>query len=120
MAFYMYAFNPYIRINENWKIESAQTWQNPWVKLKELNKRPFTLILDWILVEATWIMQINLFLWNRKEGKRDHRKENDIPEKMKSQFTLPIALRKSKEITPMGFVKCISKINRMMYYVKSV
>ena len=43
-------------------IESGQPWWNPWMRVKESDRRPFILILDWILMEATWIMWMNLFL----------------------------------------------------------
>ena len=44
------------------KIESGQPWWNLWMRVKKSDRRPFILILDWILMEVTWIMWMNLFL----------------------------------------------------------
>ena len=43
-------------------IESGQPWWNLWIRVKDSDRRPFILVLDWILIEATWSTGINLFL----------------------------------------------------------
>ena len=42
--------------------ESGQPCWNLWMRVKDSDRRPFILILDWIMMEATWIMWMNLFL----------------------------------------------------------
>ena len=39
--------------------DSGHPWRTPCIRVKGLDRRPFILILDWILVYATLIIQIN-------------------------------------------------------------
>ena len=62
--------------------ESGHPWRTPWIRVKGLDRRPFILILDSILVYATLHIRMNF---------------SPYPnfcktEKTKSQFTLPKAL----------------------------
>ena len=44
-------------------IESGHPWKTPRIKIKGSDRRPFILILDWMLVKATLIMWMNLSLY---------------------------------------------------------
>ena len=70
MVSYFCSFNPY---QWNWlkstrtlaaimytSIESRHTWQTPRIRVIGSNRRPFILILDWMLVNATFIIWMNL------------------------------------------------------------
>ena len=59
-------------------IESGQPWWNPWMRVKDSDRRPFILILDLILVEATW-NHVNEFI-----PVTELTKENEITDKLKS------------------------------------
>ena len=41
-------------------IESGKSWRTPRIRVKGSDRRPFILILDWMLVNATLIMWMNL------------------------------------------------------------
>ena len=43
--------------------ESGHSWQTPCIRVKGSDRRPFNLILDWILLNATLIMGMNLSLY---------------------------------------------------------
>ena len=63
--------------------ESGHHWRTPYIRVKGSDRRPFILILDWMLVYATLIVRMNF---------------SPYPtfcktEKAKSQSTLPKALR---------------------------
>ena len=72
------------------------------VKVSE--RRLFILILDWILMEATWIMKSNYVTCNwTYEGKWDPR-DTEI-------FVHPVkSLEKRRRDSCKGFVKCIWKV----------
>ena len=75
MVSYFFSFNPY---QWNWlkltrtlaaimfsSIESRHPWQTSRVRVIGSNRRPFILILDWMLVNATFIIWMNLSpYWN--------------------------------------------------------
>ena len=42
------------------KNQGCNPWQNPWIRIKELDRGPFALILDWILAWVTLTIRINL------------------------------------------------------------
>ena len=62
--------------------ESGHPWRTPCIRVKGSDRRPFILILDWMLVYATLIIQMN-FARNPSFCKT---------EKTKSQSTLPMTL----------------------------
>ena len=70
MVSYFCSFNPY---QWNWlkftrslaaimytSIESRHPWQTPRIRVNRSNRRTFILILDWMLVNATFIIWMNL------------------------------------------------------------
>ena len=68
MVFYMYSFDPLISSNEIGKYfsclnyntdESGHPWWTPRIRVKGSDRRPFILILDWMLVYATSIVWMN-------------------------------------------------------------
>ena len=69
MASYLYSFNSCISINENGKylshkhIKQYESGHPSWtlhMKVKRSDRRPFILVLDWILVYTTSVMWMNL------------------------------------------------------------
>ena len=63
--------------------ESVHPWRTPCIRVKGSDRRPFILILDWMLVYATLIMRMNFSPYP------NFCKSEEI----KSQSTLPKALR---------------------------
>ena len=57
--------------------ESGHPWQTPCVRVKMSDRRPFILILDWMLDYATLIIQMKL-LQDRKDSTKDF---DDITER---------------------------------------
>ena len=64
-------------------IDSGHPWRTPWLRVIGSDRRPFILILDWMSLYATLIMQVNLTpypnFWKSEE--------------IKSQSALPKTLR---------------------------
>ena len=64
-------------------IESENRWRTPCIRVKGSDRRPFILILDWMLVNTTLIMRMNLTPYPNICKS----------EEIKSQSTLPKTLR---------------------------
>ena len=74
-------------------IESGYPWRTPRIRVKRLDRRPFILILHWMLVYATLIMRMDFSPY----------RNFCLVEKIKSQSNLSMFLRKSKYIIQKGF-----------------
>ena len=92
MVSYLYSFDSLIGINEIGKyvsysniqtIDSGHPWRTPCIRVKGSDRRPFILIFDWMLVNATLIMRMNLTPYPNICKS----------EEIKSQSTLPKTLR---------------------------